>query len=451
MRKNVYKLGMGLLLLGALTLLGCKKHQHSYGPWETTREATCIDKGRQERLCQCGEKEVRTTDRLEHSYESASGTAGSCVAGGELQYTCTVCNHSYTEPAQQKTYTATQIYEMYKNSVGEIVVYDKRGDALGLGSCFVYDTGNKLITNYHVIEGAYTAEVTFAEKTYRVEKVLACDPEIDLAILQLEKGGLTPVTLCDRQHEVGAVVYALGNSKGLTSTFSDGMITTASREVDGVNYVQHDAPISGGNSGGPLINAYGEVIGVNTWTYVDSQNLNFAIHLSELENLDLGNPMTMADFYESQGNAFQTLKNYLLEEGEYDEGTYDLFLGERNGSDGDYFFWWASYDPEDECIDLYYSYDSEHTVVLTLDSDLSGEYQWIYLDEYDNVMSGSIWANSYEAMDTLPYDYDDITNSDLKNSVLTMATLLMGELVHALDTDLAAIGISLEDLGFLRA
>lgn len=56
------------------------------------------------------------------------------------------------------------------------------------------------------------------------------------------------------------------------------------REVDGVKHVQHDVPISSGNSGGPLINNYGEVIGVNTWTLLDSQNLNFAILVSEFDN-----------------------------------------------------------------------------------------------------------------------------------------------------------------------
>ena len=76
----------------------------------------------------------------------------------------------------------------------------------------------------------------------------------------------------------------------LVLTFSSGLISAAPRTIDGVKYVQHEAPISTGNSGGPLINKYGEVIGINTMYVNNAQNLNFAIHLSELDNLDYSTP-----------------------------------------------------------------------------------------------------------------------------------------------------------------
>ena len=83
----------------------------------------------------------------------------------------------------------------------------------------------------------------------------------------------------------GDTIYAFGSPIGFTSTLSQGIISSADREVDGRLCVQHDASITHGNSGSPLINEFGEVIGVNTFTYEDSQNLNFAVAISELDNL----------------------------------------------------------------------------------------------------------------------------------------------------------------------
>ena len=92
---------------------------------------------------------------------------------------------------------------------------------------------------------------------------MAFDELIDLAVLKVEQNGLVAATVCKNNVQAGETVYAIGSSRGLTNTYSQGIITHADRVLDGVTYVQHDASITNGNSGGPLINIYGEVIGIS--------------------------------------------------------------------------------------------------------------------------------------------------------------------------------------------
>ena len=114
-----------------------------------------------------------------------------------------------------------------------------------------------------------------------------------MAILKINATDLDYANVCKKTVQTGEAVYAIGSSRGLTNTYSQGIITQANRVVDGVVHIQHDASITNGNSGGPLLNVYGEVIGINTWGITDSQNLNFAVFTSELDNLVYGNEMTL--------------------------------------------------------------------------------------------------------------------------------------------------------------
>ena len=220
----------------------------------------------------------------------------------------TACNGNNT-PANDNTsnstppsttYTASDIYNQAVKYVGEIVIYDKSGNELALGTGFVYSSDGKIITNYHVIEGAYSARIDINGKIYTVTSVLAYDAHIDLAVLQINATGLDTATISNGSTQVGEVVYAIGSSQGLTNTLSQGIVTYANRVVDNVAHVQHDASITHGNSGGPLINEYGEIIGINTWGVSDSQNLNFAVSINELDNLVYGTPITLSELFEEQ-------------------------------------------------------------------------------------------------------------------------------------------------------
>ena len=148
---------------------------------------------------------------------------------------------------------------------------EKRGVATGSG--IVIDANGTILTNYHVIENAVKVQVSF-EKGQNVEaKVIGKDPSNDLAVLRIPTDGLTlhPLTLGDSSKvQVGDPVLAIGNPFDLERTLTTGVISALQREITAPNgftidnVLQTDAPINPGNSGGPLLNAEGEVIGLNS-------------------------------------------------------------------------------------------------------------------------------------------------------------------------------------------
>ena len=148
---------------------------------------------------------------------------------------------------------------------------EKRGEATGSG--IVIDANGTILTNYHVVENAIKVTVSF-EKGKAVEaKVVGKDPSNDLAVLRISTDGLTlhPLTLGDSGTvQVGDPVLAIGNPFDLERTLTTGVISALQREITAPNgftidnVLQTDAPINPGNSGGPLLNAAGQVIGINS-------------------------------------------------------------------------------------------------------------------------------------------------------------------------------------------
>jgi hypothetical protein len=137
----------------------------------------------------------------------------------------------------------------------------------------------KLITNFHVVDHAPTLRVRLEDKggiTFPL--VLTADKAADLALLKMSANQHPFLRLaCASQPEIGSTVFSIGNPLGvLENTFSQGIISGV-RQVNGHTLLQTSAPISHGNSGGPLLNAAGEVVGITTATVEAGQNLNFAV------------------------------------------------------------------------------------------------------------------------------------------------------------------------------
>lgn len=196
------------------------------------------------------------------------------------------------------TYTSTEIYTLAAPATVELTVYNKSGVAESLGSGFFIDENGTIATNYHVIESAYRITATLSDgSVYEVTHVLGYDESRDLTVVKIEKSDTPFLKISGREIKTGETVYALGSSKGLTGTFSNGIVSSASRLVEGINCIQITAPISTGNSGGPLLNIYGEVIGVNSLTLTTGQNINFAVNIKELAAVDTSSPITIEQFY----------------------------------------------------------------------------------------------------------------------------------------------------------
>jgi S1-C subfamily serine protease len=147
-------------------------------------------------------------------------------------------------------------------------------EARALGSGFVIDKAGHVVTNYHVVEGASKVQVSFSGNDQMPATVIGRDPSTDLALLRIkgaEGRSLTPLALGDSDRvRVGDAVVAIGNPFGLERTVTAGIVSALQRQIAAPNgfaideVIQTDAAINHGNSGGPLLNADGRVIGVNS-------------------------------------------------------------------------------------------------------------------------------------------------------------------------------------------
>jgi putative serine protease PepD len=167
---------------------------------------------------------------------------------------------------------AKRVYAGAKDSVAYVSATQAQGQATGSG--FVVSSDGKIVTNEHVVDGAQQVTVKLGtSNTELPAQVLAADASKDLALLQVDTNGahLHPLTLGDSSKvQVGQTVYAIGNPYGLDHTFTSGIVSALDREIqapDGTpiqGALQTDAAINPGNSGGALLDADGNVIGVNS-------------------------------------------------------------------------------------------------------------------------------------------------------------------------------------------
>lgn len=157
-----------------------------------------------------------------------------------------------------------------------------------LGSGVIISSQGYILTNHHVANDADEIEVALANGLTTTAKVVGADPESDLAVLKIQLKKLPVITLGkSEQLRVGDVVLAIGNPFGVGQTVTAGIVSATGRNMLGINtfenFIQTDAAINPGNSGGALINASGELIGINTVIFSrsgGSQGIGFAIPIS---------------------------------------------------------------------------------------------------------------------------------------------------------------------------
>lgn len=376
-----------------------------------------------------------------------------CTADGRIKYSCALCPYTEEKAYPMPSYTATELYEMIRVSVGEITVFDKSGAELGIATAFVTGEDGEIVTNYHVIDGAYSASVVIGEETYTVKYVLMYDENIDLAVLKLDtRGGkLLPVTVCKNPVKVGETVYAIGSSRGLTNTYSQGIVTYADRVVDGVTHVQHDASITNGNSGGPLINVYGEVIGINTWGILDSQNLNFAVFTGELDDLTSVEPMSLADLQAALNTPCKILLDFVFNNYNSSEGGY---LRHTYTSGGVYYTVGASESGDSLFAEYYAPFSSGASLYLTFYfKDGASEYIYYasYKDTEENVTYGSFDPSTFTSGSLLTAESFEGGSWDrdvLMKYYSDGFAELVGWLEWYTENNYSYIGVTIDDLGF---
>jgi putative serine protease PepD len=200
--------------------------------------------------------------------------------------------------------SVSEIYEEAYQAVVEITSLSSQSSPLGgeqqaqgQGSGFVYDAEGHVVTNDHVVEGAEQVSVRFWDGSTYDATVVGTDPSTDLAVIKVDApaSALKPLELGDStQLSVGEGVVALGSPFGLEGTATSGIVSALNREMTSPNgftisnSIQTDAAINHGNSGGPLLNAAGQVIGVNTQIKSDSggnDGIGFAVPSSTVAEI----------------------------------------------------------------------------------------------------------------------------------------------------------------------
>ncbi len=238
----------------------------------------------------------------------AAGTGAATYAALDDGGTTAVAPSSSSGTAQtvkDGALTIGQVYDRTNASVVEITVTTQApadgpmgsGTAQAQGSGFVYDSSGHVITNAHVVDGAESAKARFADgKTYDAT-VVGVDASTDLAVLKVEapSSALHPLELADSsQAAVGDVVVAIGSPFGLENSVTTGIVSALGRSMKAPNgytitgSIQTDAAINHGNSGGPLLDLDGKVVGVNAQIESESggnDGVGFAIPSSTVRSI----------------------------------------------------------------------------------------------------------------------------------------------------------------------
>src|SRR5690348_2621762 len=176
-------------------------------------------------------------------------------------------------PAVVNISTSRLVREMAPLSLGQMfgdfMPRYREGIERSLGSGVIVDTAGHIVTNHHVIANADSIQVQLADGRVADAKIVGRDPDTDLAVLKVDLGNL-PVAMFGRsdQLHVGDVVLAIGNPIGLSQTVTHGIVSATSRQQLGVapleDFIQTDAAINFGNSGGALVDSSGALVGINT-------------------------------------------------------------------------------------------------------------------------------------------------------------------------------------------
>lgn len=227
--------------------------------------------------------------------------------------------------------TLPELVRRVKPSVVAIATYDADGEALMTGSGFFLRQG-QVITNLHVIRGAQRCEIKTLDgkgKVFPVAGTIAVDEEGDLALLRVDMPTDRPraTELAPALPDEGETIFVIGNPLKLEGSVSSGIVS-AVREVPNVGkIIQITAPISHGNSGSPVFNLKGQVIGVVTVKVTNGQNINLAIGAARVEQLHPGELKTLSAMVSKSRSGD-------LAESSYRTGLDSLWLGNYDNAIG---------------------------------------------------------------------------------------------------------------------
>ena len=329
---------------------------HSFSDWESVVEPSCTSFGVQKRTCKCSYTEYKTTTALQHTPVTDAAIDATCTTDGKTEgshcstcgailtvqntvgalghrcdnvtvlaeATCNTegykrfscsndgCSYYYDESYSQKELSAPEIMKSAMGYVGCLKTYSADDVLVKDSTAFVISADGKILTTYAALNDAYRATFTLGEETYDIVEVLAYDAKINIAVLKIDATDLTCATICEFAPVTAETVYSIGNALGLSLAINGGIVSNANFNSGDTIYIQHDAILMSGYGGGPLLNRFGEVIGVNFGFYEDA-HFRLAVPITQLSALNYDNPISMEEMFNLTCTAKERLSKRIME------------------------------------------------------------------------------------------------------------------------------------------
>ena len=470
-----------------------EKLAHGFGDWETVTAPTCTSFGLKKRACECGATEYDTFDALTHTRVTDAATPATCTSSGKTEgshcdtcgviivhqstvaptghsfgeiavieealcnsngtkrFTCTNlgCSYYYDESYSLSALDSSEIYAEAAKYTGTLQIFDRFGNFMNDSSAFVISADGKIITSTLPIDNAYSLVFILEDTYYDVTEVLAYSDESKIAVLKIDATDLPYAKICTREVTNGETVYLMGAPEGLTKSLMSGVISNADLVFDGITYIQHDITAKSGCVGSPLINKYGEVIGINAG-YIGEDLIGAAAHTSKIEALDYSSPMSVYEY----GNLTYTPKEQL------DNWVVNNYNGTTDGAiayvvQGNGFYYSLGYDLASDYsfVEGYWSQDENYQLyVRVFLNNSEGTYQYLATmtdGVRQNEVVGFIDAETYTASTVLTYDtyYGRYwTESELMALYSDVVYDTIGFFSYCLDTYFDTV--TLESFGF---
>ena len=331
------------------------KLSHSFSEWETVSAPTCTSIGLQKRACECGQAEYDTINALSHTVVTDAAIAATCTTLGKTEgshcdtcgtilvvqntilplghncdeitvleealcnldgtkrHSCSRanCDYYYDESYSLPIFDSSELYSNTVKYPGVIKTFDCFGEIMLEASAFVVSADGVIVTSNFKIDNAFSAVFILSENEYEVTEVLAFSEETNLAVLKIDATNLPYSNLCEREPVSGEKVYSVGAPGGAYDSIARGIISNADRNIYGYKFIQHDADMSAGYCGGPLVNRYGEVIGMNMG-YLGEEDVSLAVSIAELASLDYSTPMTFEEYGNVTFTPIERIKDWVL-------------------------------------------------------------------------------------------------------------------------------------------
>lgn len=185
-----------------------------------------------------------------------------------------------------------EVFVTVNDAVVVVEAYDFDGTKSSQGSGVIIKDKNILVTNFHIFAGNEKIVLKHNDKEIKYTEIVGMNIEKDVLILKLEEGDYPQVKIGNTSNlKTGSKVYAIGSPMGMENTITEGLVGGFRKFDDkknNIEYIQISASLSPGSSGGAVLNADGELIGISTMGIKEAQNLNFAIKIEDVLNVDLG-------------------------------------------------------------------------------------------------------------------------------------------------------------------